>query len=295
MKNCIEVRPLCRGQESLWVSLGVEESRRETQRVALAKSMAENAFLAPENRLVAIASGRLLGKLSGIRESGGYIATKMILVECPERDAVAAALFGFVRPFGGLQALSWADREDDREWRQLLSQHGFTVRQDKSYFRRKIEGYASPYFSSLTYKSMSELGTGKMLELFGQIYEGSSSRDFSNPCEDFESHRESAGHLFDPASWLVAHAGLEPVGVLLPQRFPDSPKEGTMMSIGVFPMHRKRGFAKILHAKGLEILREQGASDYIGSTDVQNLAMLRVFESNGCRKIGTRTTHASVV
>lgn len=65
------------------------------------------------------------------------------------------------------------------------------------------------------------------------------------------------------------------------------------MSIGVFPDHRSRGLGKILHARGLEILRAQGALDYIGSTDVLNASMLRVFETNGCSKIGIRTTHVA--
>ncbi len=63
------------------------------------------------------------------------------------------------------------------------------------------------------------------------------------------------------------------------------------MSIGIVPGYRQRGLGKVLHAKGLEILSKQGATEYVGSTDLENPAMIRIFESNGCENIGTRTTH----
>lgn len=204
MKNRYEVRPLRRGEESLWVSLGIEESLKESQSAALAKSMSENDFLPAENRILAMSSNEVVGKLSGIREAGGYIATKIVLADRPDGEDVAKALFDFVRPFGVLRALSWADRESDLGWRKILFQSGFSVRQEKAYFRKKIEGYVSPHSSGLTYRSIAYLGTEKTLELFGRVYEGSASRDFTCPRADFESHHESAGHLFDPDGWFIA-------------------------------------------------------------------------------------------
>jgi hypothetical protein len=63
------------------------------------------------------------------------------------------------------------------------------------------------------------------------------------------------------------------------------------MSIGIVPGYRHKGLGKILHAKGLEILSRQVAIEYIGSTELENAAMIRIFEIIGFENIGTRTTH----
>lgn len=291
MKKEIEIRPLARGEESLWVSLGVNEAEKEARKTKLAEYLNRNPNLPAENYLLAYWRGRVVGKLSGILESTGYIATKMVLAPGADEKGVSAALLNYVRQFGSVQALSWADRVDDRVWREILEWNGFSVLQDKAYFRRKIADYIAPPGEVLAYKAMAEVGREMMLKVYGLTYAENPNRNFSSPEIDFRSHEESAGQLFDPQGWLVAFLGKQPIGIVLPQRFSDSPEEGTLMSVGIVNEYRGRGFGRVLHAKGLEVLRHQGATDYIGSTDVQNLPMIRIFGLNGCEKIGTRTTH----
>lgn len=294
MKKQIEVRPLARGEESLWVSLGVAEPERESRRSQLAVYLNQNPSLPAENYLLACGEGRVLGKLSGILESAGYVAMKMVLAQDADEREVSAALFNHVRQFGSVQALSWADRPDDRKWREILGRNGFSNLQDKAYFRRKISGCVAPADELLRYKSMAEVGREMMLNIHSLTYVENPNRNFSSPEVDFKSHEESAGQLFDSQGWFVAFRNDQPVGVLLPQRFPDRPQEGTLMSFGVTRAYRGQGFGRLLHAKGLEILSHQGVTDYIGSTDIQNFPMIRIFERNGCEKIGVRTTHVDL-
>lgn len=289
----LEIRPLKRGEELLWVSLGVEESQRESRAQRLFEYLKSNLDLAPENYLLALMDGLVVGKMSGVLESNGYMALKMHIDPKECKREIASALFSHVRPFGEIQALSWANREEDIEWRELLSHCDFSIFQDKAYFKRKIDSFKTPYADHLHYQSLREIGEVRMLDIYRKTYEGNLNRNFNveNPDGDLRSHIESAGALFNPEGWYAAFNGDSPVGILLPQRFSDIPTEGTLMSIGIVPEYRRKGLGKILHAKGLEILSKQGVSDYIGSTDVKNTAMIRVFEINGCENIGTRTTH----
>lgn len=288
----IKIRPLNREEASYWVSLGIPEDEKTTREQQLKKYLDSNPNLPPENYLVAEYEGRLVGKLSGVRESTGYMATRMFIHESVDRLGVATKLVEYVRPFGITEALSWKKPEDE-DWRHLLQVCGFRIVQDKGYFRKEIAGFKSPYVDPFTYVSLKKLGEEKLLGIFGSIYIGNLNRNFNSesPESDYRSHIESAGDLFDPDSWFAVFKDGKAAGILFPQRFPDTPHDGTLTAFGLSENFRGQGFAKILHAKGLEILSDQGAADYIGSTDVQNLPMLKVFEVNGCRNLGVRTTH----
>jgi ribosomal protein S18 acetylase RimI-like enzyme len=291
MQNQIKVRPLKRGEENLWVLLGIEDSEKESRTSSLARYLAENPNLACENYLLAYDQDRVVGKMSGVLEATGYMATKMVVALGIDEMKVSNALFQYVQTFGHLQALSWVDRTGDYSWREILTRNRFSVFQDKHYYRKEIASYLAPYDSGLTYKSMKEVGEAEMLRVLKLTYVDNPNRNFTTPEQDFRSHQESAGKLFDPQSWFIAYLNTKPVGVLLPQRFEDIPEEGTLMGLGVVREHRGRGFGRILHAKGLEILSQQGAIDYIGSTDIENQSMICIFVANGCREIGIRTTH----
>jgi ribosomal protein S18 acetylase RimI-like enzyme len=78
------------------------------------------------------------------------------------------------------------------------------------------------------------------------------------------------------------------MGILIPKIFDDIPEEGTIHTFGLFPEFRGQGLGKILHAKGLEVLSELGATRYVGSTDRQNEPMIATFQANGCQKMGLR-------
>jgi ribosomal protein S18 acetylase RimI-like enzyme len=295
MNKQLTVRPLKRGEEILWTSIGVPQGEVESRCQKLINYLARNPSLPPENYLLAFSGETLVGKMSGIVESTGYIATNIYVIEIAGSKAITEALLAYVKRFGRLQALSWA-RDDNRSWRNLLKESGFVEKEDKSYYRRKIAHFVSPFENRFQLVSLQEIGESSFLEIYNETYSGNLNRNFNNdfPESDFRSNIESAGNLFDPCSWYVVLEKSSPVGILLPQRFPDSTHDGTLMCVGLLPFARGRGYGKILHAKGMEILASQGATDYIGSTDVQNLPMKKVFEKNGCELIGIRTTHERV-
>jgi RimJ/RimL family protein N-acetyltransferase len=291
----ITIRPLKRGEEMQWASIGIPQNEMAMRCQKLIDYLASNPTLPPEHYLLAYAGEKLVGKMSGILESTGYIATNIHVIESVATSAIAEAFFGHVTPFGHLQALSWV-RENNNDWRNLLKESEFIEKEDRAYYRRKLSGYTSPYEDRFESKSLREIGEEEFLEVYRKTYSNNLNRNFNNtsPETDFRSHIESAGNLFDPNHWYVVFESNSPIGVLLPQRFPDTPHDGTLMSVGLLPEARNKGFGRILHAMGMEILASQSATDYIGSTDVQNVPMRKIFERNGCELIGIRTTHERV-
>ncbi len=97
-----------------------------------------------------------------------------------------------------------------------------------------------------------------------------------------------AGEEFDPEHWFAVSDG-DPLGVLLPQVYPDDPLEGTLFYLGVVPERRRQGLGSQLHRLGLEFLHERGAVRYVGSTDERNIAMLKVFAHAGARVLRRQT------
>jgi RimJ/RimL family protein N-acetyltransferase len=160
----------------------------------------------------------------------------------------------------------------------------------KQYARRSIEGYQSPYSESLEYRSISELSNSEVVRLLAETMRDGRARDFdpTQPELEFNQMIEFAGTAYHPETWVAAYREGEPIGLVFAQRYDDKPSEGSEFFIGVLPPFRGQGLGKVLHAKGLEMLSKLGVQEYVGSTDVQNEAMIRTFAANGCRLYAIR-------
>lgn len=288
----LSVRPLTLACLQDWFTFGIPPEEIDSRRKDLSDYLQANPDLAPETYLIAQRGEEIIGKMSGVLEPEGYIATRIRIAEGNDPQYVASLFLSQVRKWGRLRALSWEGAED-LDWRDLLEKLGFEAVQEKPYFRRNIEGFVSPYEDPFFYRSLKQLGESEFLKIFSGTYEANLNRNFNlaSPETDFRSYLDSAGILFDPDGWVAAFLQDQPAGIILPQRYPDTPRDGTMMSLGLTPEFRKRGYGKILHAKGLEILSKQGATGYVGSTDVENIPMIRVFLRNGCAQTRVRRVH----
>lgn len=155
---------------------------------------------------------------------------------------------------------------------------------DKQYARRPLEGYQSPYDDPFTYRSITELDRGELLAIMQQTMDGSLCRDMTDEpaAPKFDGMVEHAEVAFDPSYWLVAYLDDEPAGLVFAQRYYDKMEEGSIFMIGLIEHYRGKGYGKILHAKGLAMLGEMGCTGYIGSTDIENPPMLKIFQQNGC-------------
>ena len=154
---------------------------------------------------------------------------------------------------------------------------------EKQYFRRKIDGYQSPYNDPFTYRTVEEIGEDKVCVMMLPFVD-----DVTNPDREAQARIEWQGlvdaEIASPRleNWLVAYKNDVPIGVVFPTRYEDVPDQGSLSTIGVFPEWQGKGFGKILHAKGLEALAAMGVTKYVGSTEVTNAPMIAVAIANGC-------------
>ncbi|WP_010304285.1 GNAT family N-acetyltransferase [Kurthia senegalensis] len=74
-----------------------------------------------------------------------------------------------------------------------------------------------------------------------------------------------------------------PVGIVLPHIEPLTNNEGRLFWIGIHPNYLGKGFGKDLHAIGLYRLKKDfHAECYVGITQIDNCAMRKIMQSNGC-------------
>lgn len=162
---------------------------------------------------------------------------------------------------------------------------------EKQYARRSIAGFRSPYEDPFQYTSITHIDSyAEIVAVVQQLQDESLGRDMHD--EDaktkFEGMIEFAGSAYSPESWMIVRDGDRTVGAVFAQRYWDKLEEGSLFVVGLTPEYRGKGYGKILHAKGLELLAAQGVEEYVGSTDIHNIPMIRVFEANGCRLTAVR-------
>jgi RimJ/RimL family protein N-acetyltransferase len=183
--------------------------------------------------------------------------------------------------------LSW-EREADADWNRLLTDAGFRVHRRKIYVGRNLTDLgetASPF----TWRTLNDMGAEEFLEWLIRVSEGDpfeeEPRDYKREYRELLEH---AGKRLDRTLWRVALLDGVPVGLILPLSFGGDPERGTLSYVGVLPEFRGQGIGGRLHLAGLALLASAGVQRYVGSTDVRNEAMARVFARNGCATTRTR-------
>ena len=171
----------------------------------------------------------------------------------------------------------------DRNQNRFMRECGLKIKYSKKLFIRNLRTFSPVYTDNFKYKSINEIGNRKFSELFKVCIE--------DPIEKYIQFRKCEirikklfRSIYTIDNWKVATLKNENVGIIMPHIFPEDLKLGTLLEIGLKPEYRGKGYVRILHAHGLEILKQMGAKKYLGSTETTNHAMLRVFELNGCRK-----------
>jgi RimJ/RimL family protein N-acetyltransferase len=183
--------------------------------------------------------------------------------------------------------LSW-EREADADWNRLLTEAGFRVHRSKIYVGRDLANLGEVE-SPFTWRTLDEIGAQEFLEWLIRVSEGDpfeeEPRDYKREYQELLEH---AGERLDRRLWRVALQDGLPVGLILPLSFGGDPERGTLSYVGVLPEFRGQGIGARLHLAGLALLAGAGVQRYVGSTDVRNEAMARVFARNGCTVTRTR-------
>ncbi|KPB05921.1 GNAT family N-acetyltransferase [Bacillus sp. CHD6a] len=72
------------------------------------------------------------------------------------------------------------------------------------------------------------------------------------------------------------------VGISIPHIERVTEDEGRLFYFGVVPALRGQGMGTHIHQISMELLKKFHATYYVGSTDVNNTNMIKIFEKNGC-------------
>ncbi len=288
----MNVRPMKPGEERLWVGCGALPDTNEERLNRFRDSLERNPEQ-PVCFLMAVRDGTCIGKLRGSMIHANLYVIRSVTVDAPERferigsELVRAAIEA--NRHRQVEAMNWKQIENE-PFDRLLRGCGFSVFIEKSVYTRSLVDYVNPWPDPFEYRSLSDTGDDAFVEVIQRVHSDNPNRDAKreDPAGDLRESIDEAGQAFDPSQWWIAVVDGWPVGFLLPQIFPDSPEEGTIFNIGIVPEFRGRGWGKVLHARGLKSLADRGATEYIGSTDLLNAPMRKLFDLNQCREIGIR-------
>ncbi len=303
----LEVRELRSGEESLWLGFdaegepdaraehdaGAERPPESEKLTEFRRVFEERSSRDPRSFLVALIGPRAAGRLKGL-----FLSDKLYFIQelhCAEgfpctvvEDALACFL-GASFAGDGIGILSW-DRTESAEINAALERAGFEIEKKKAFVARSLKRDLPRPGTRFAFRTLAEAGKAAFLRVMteaaaGDPFEDMAGRDAE---DDFRELTDAAGDRFNPASWMLAQVDGDVVGVVLPQEFSGSDREGTLFYVAVLPAFRGRGYGRALHASGLSMLAERGVTRYVGSTDTRNAPMLKVFEANGCPQTGTQ-------
>jgi len=224
-----------------------------------------------------------------------YSLVELVLVPGPDRERIGRAALGLLPAlFAGarLEAATWA-RHTEVGVQDLIAGElpggRYELYVEKLYVRRTLLEWRSPYPDPFALVSLVDAGEEAVIEALGQAMAGSPARDLhpEDPRAEFDEMRRLEGDTHDPERWSIALLDGEPAGVILANRFPYD-DEGTFTFIGLSPRLRGRHLGAVLHARGLEVLRDMGVRRYLCSTDVRNMPMLRTYARHGCQPFDVR-------
>ncbi|MBI4676631.1 MAG: hypothetical protein HY748_03535 [Elusimicrobia bacterium] len=243
---------------------------------------------------VALDHEQPIGKLAAQPLGSGQYRILEVAVDshCADRETVGLTLLNKLMESRGWKMIfaQTGDRPEDAFVGELLCQAGFELLIERTFVEREIFGYRIPFADPLVYKPLCEAARETAVSAFAEIMRSSPPRGGSPPQTNFSDEfdrmmqyagRERAGNMWKLAFWEDAVAGL-----VFPQVYSKNEMPGEILFVGVVPRLQGKGFGRILHAKGLECLAGAGVTRYSGSTDIINKAMLRIFEVNGCLRVG---------
>ena len=170
---------------------------------------------------------------------------------------------------------------------KFLETNGFSITRKKAFFQKDLRDYIFSYSDKFAYRSLADVGLDFFLEVLDVVTINDDERTGSAK-EFLQELIDMAGESYNNQNWFIAFELDSPIGLLLPQAFDDDTYEGSIFYIGILPQYRNQGLGKILHAKGLSKLKLLGCNNYVGSTDVSNQSMLKVFDHNHCEQTSTQ-------
>lgn len=99
--------------------------------------------------------------------------------------------------------------------------------------------------------------------------------------EHFNSVKNEIGEKWRDSCNVIYLEG-KPIGVSIPHIETGTEDEGRLFYFGILPEERGKGHSTLIHYQSMFLLKQMGATYYIGSTHDTNKRMQKVFLRNGC-------------
>ncbi|MBE7121469.1 GNAT family N-acetyltransferase [Bacillus cereus] len=133
--------------------------------------------------------------------------------------------------------------------------------------------------SDIDFKLIEEVGEDACYSLWNELMEEEIAYDqFVNIME-----QEIGGQWKEHCLTVILNE--KPIGIVVPHIERGTLEEGKLLYFAVAPSMRNTGYESDLFTKTMFVLKEIGATYYIGEANVQNEWMNAVFEKNGCQQL----------
>jgi len=241
--------------------------------------------------------GKYPGKLCFINEDKNSILFAAPAIKsCKEVKFIASSLFQFAieetknRDVEQLQCFI----DDCNNYHDLLIEAllelGFKEKIHKFLYSKTLDKHLEiKHIEHLKIVNGNKIGKEEIIKLFLKINNSSSdSIDKDISMDGQENYGYIKDHIPQDCQLLVYKNRLIGMSVVMYKSKQPKDNFGKMEMTGILNEFRGRGFGDILFKESLNALYRKGARKYIGSTEISNKSMIRIFEGNGCEKIANR-------
>jgi ribosomal protein S18 acetylase RimI-like enzyme len=164
---------------------------------------------------------------------------------------------------------------------RTLKDTGFVFGMKKILYRLKTTTFSGSNAAPLTYEPLGQDNEAHFIDVFKRTYQP----DFfeSDAARYFVGLKKDAikTKRFYTRDWEMGIHNNEYVGITMPQLHDEEGEIGSNFYLGVVPEQRNKGFGRALQRRAIDTLRKRDANMIVGSTEIQNTPMIRIFESLG--------------
>lgn len=123
----------------------------------------------------------------------------------------------------------------------------------------------------------------KYAELYELCRSGSANKNTKQPIKQVMSSIENElGPEWRKHCYYFMKAGAF-AGISIPHIEMGTEEEGRLFYFGVVPDLRGQGIGEQIHKLSMALLKQFHATYYVGSTDIHNTNMIKIFEKNACK------------
>ncbi|MEQ6390700.1 GNAT family N-acetyltransferase [Bacillaceae bacterium S4-13-58] len=162
-----------------------------------------------------------------------------------------------------------------------LIEHKYSFIKRRVLVKRELEPFSTTHRFSFSFEGLKRMGVSSFIEYWNRVIEESPYQK-QNVEQEWRNLQLELGEDYAKGCFAI-FKGDDAIGVVILHIEPGTQEEGRIYFWGLFPEYRGKGWAAPIHEQALYMLKSHfHAKEYVGCTDEDHLAMLKVFEENEC-------------